>query len=178
MEETVNKDDAMRKNIIQNTEEKRVQKSKTPFRLQKNDHRKFWICLGKRTDTEMKKKKKEENKNEIKNKRERSKMSYNKKRIRKNGDGEKNRYGNMRNRKKKEWRKEDGHKYWALFCSRSCALQWWRAAVTIFQFACFFFQVIELLFPHFFARSSLDLRHRPLNPLGSVSLPWVSQSYR
>ena len=40
MEETMNKDDAMRKNIIQNTEEKIVQKSKTPFRLQKIDHRK------------------------------------------------------------------------------------------------------------------------------------------
>ena len=40
MEETINKDDAMRKNIIQNTEEKIVQKSKTPFRLQKIDHRK------------------------------------------------------------------------------------------------------------------------------------------
>ena len=36
MEQTRNKDDAMRKNIIQNTEEKRVQKSKTPVRLQKN----------------------------------------------------------------------------------------------------------------------------------------------
>ena len=35
MEPTRNKDDAMRKNMRQNTEEKRVQKSKTPFRLQK-----------------------------------------------------------------------------------------------------------------------------------------------
>ena len=40
MEETINKDDAMTKNIIQNTEEKIVQKSKTPFRLQNIDHRK------------------------------------------------------------------------------------------------------------------------------------------
>ena len=49
----------------QNTEEKRVQKSKTPFRLQKIDHRTFWICLGKeKTDTEMKKKEKEEGRKE------------------------------------------------------------------------------------------------------------------
>ena len=41
MEPTRNKDDAMRKNTRLNTEEKIVQKSKTPFRLQKIDHRKF-----------------------------------------------------------------------------------------------------------------------------------------
>ena len=41
MEETRNKDDTMRKNMIQNTEEKTVQKSRTPFRLQKIDHRNF-----------------------------------------------------------------------------------------------------------------------------------------
>ena len=35
MEQTRNKDHAMRKNMRQNTEEKRVQKSKTLFRLQK-----------------------------------------------------------------------------------------------------------------------------------------------
>ena len=41
MEEIRNKDDAMRKNMRQNTEEKTVQTSKTPFRLQKIDHRNF-----------------------------------------------------------------------------------------------------------------------------------------
>ena len=35
MEQTRNKDHAMRKDMRQNTEEKRVQKSKTPVRLQK-----------------------------------------------------------------------------------------------------------------------------------------------
>ena len=40
MEPTKNKDDAMRKNMRQNTEEKNVQKSKTLFRHQKIDHRK------------------------------------------------------------------------------------------------------------------------------------------
>ena len=48
------------------TQKKRgFKKSKTPFRLQKIDHRKLWICLGKKTDTEMKKKKgKEEGRRE------------------------------------------------------------------------------------------------------------------
>ena len=36
----MNKDDAMRKNIIQITEEKIVQKSKTHFVFKKIDHRK------------------------------------------------------------------------------------------------------------------------------------------
>ena len=54
-------------------------KSKTPFRLQKIDHRNFLNLFGQtKTDTEMtekKVKKKEEKKNEVKNKRERRKMS-------------------------------------------------------------------------------------------------------
>ena len=63
MEETMNKDDAMRKNIIQNTEEKIVQKSKTPFRLQKIDHRKnveFVWAKNMYGDEEKKKGRKEE----------------------------------------------------------------------------------------------------------------------
>ena len=79
MEQTRNKEDAMRENVRQNTEERTVQKSKTPFRLQKIDHWNFdSVWAKKKTDTEMKKKKvkkKEANKNEIKNKRERRKMS-------------------------------------------------------------------------------------------------------
>ena len=52
-----NKDDAMRKNMRQNTEEKRVQKSKTPFRLQKKlTTENFEFVWAKKTDTQMKKK--------------------------------------------------------------------------------------------------------------------------
>ena len=45
---------------------------------------------------------------------------------------------------------------------------------SVCQFACFFFQDIELLFHKFsvfLARSSFDLWHRPFDPLGSASPP-------
>ena len=51
----------------------------------------------------------------------------------------------------------------------------------ICHFACLLFQVMKLPFHNFFvflARSSLDLRHRPLDPLGSASPPQVAQSFR
>ena len=50
----------------------------------------------------------------------------------------------------------------------------------ICHFACLLFQVMELLFHKFFvflARSSLDLRHRPSDLLGSAPPPQVAQSF-
>ena len=53
---------------------------------------------------------------------------------------------------------------------------------SIFQFACFLFQAVELSFPNFWCfiarSSSFDLRHRPLNPLGSASPPQVAQPFQ
>ena len=73
-----------------------------------------------------------------------------------------------------------GHGAWALYCRRSCALHWWREPRWLYLPVCLFLLPSHwVAFSSFsLARSSLDLRHRPLNPLGSVSLPWVSQSNR
>ena len=53
---------------------------------------------------------------------------------------------------------------------------------SICQFVCFLFEAVELPFHNFFvflARySSFDLRHRPLNPLGSASPPQVAQRFQ
>ena len=91
MEQTRNEEDAMRKNMGQNTEEKKVQKSN--FVFQKLTTENFWICLGKKKDTEMKNKlgkdegRKEEWDQEreekwVKTKRGYAKMAMEKKQIR------------------------------------------------------------------------------------------------
>ena len=89
MEQTRNEDDA-RKNKRWNTEEGRVQKTDINS-SRKIDHRIFWIFWVKNRygDDEKKVKKKYEKQNEIKNKRERRKIRWNKKKIHKNGDGDK-----------------------------------------------------------------------------------------
>ena len=95
------------KNKRWNTEEGRVQKTKTEFHQEKLTTEIFEF-FGSKTDTKMKKnmvKKKCEKKNEIKNERERSKVRSNKKKIHNNGDGEKKEQGNMRWRKKERMEK-------------------------------------------------------------------------
>ena len=97
MEQTRNKEDAMRKNMRQNTEERTVQKSKTPFRLQKIDHWNFdsvWAKKNRYGDEEKKGKEegskqewdqeqKREKKNELKPKEETQKRQWRKTQIRK-----------------------------------------------------------------------------------------------
>ena len=68
----------MRKNMRQNTEEKRVQKIKDTISSSKKlttEDFEFVCAKNSYVDEEKKVKKKEEKKNEIKNKRERRKMS-------------------------------------------------------------------------------------------------------
>ena len=83
MEQTRNRDDAMRKNTRLNTEKKEVQK-----KLLRKKKRKFCIWFDMKERTRKRRKNKEEKRNEIKNKRGKKNESIQKK-IHKNGDGKK-----------------------------------------------------------------------------------------
>ena len=68
--------------------------------------------------------------------------------------------------------------WWSFMCSSSLTSS---RGDSICHLACLLFQVMKLLFHIFFvflARSSLDLRLRLFDPLGSSSPPQVAQSFR
>ena len=71
---------------------------------------------------------------------------------------------------------------WPFHGGPSCALRRWREPRWLYLPLCLLtLPSHEVAFPHIFvflARSSLDLRHRLFDPLGSASPPQVAQSFR
>ena len=103
MEQTRNRDDAMRKNTRLNTEKKEVQKQL----LRKKKERKFCIWFDMKESTR-KRRKNEEKRNEIKNKRGKKNEIIQKKRYTKTAMEK--RHGNMRLKKKRKKEKREKRK--------------------------------------------------------------------